>query len=194
MGTVYATAKIASISSSWTKYTFKFAPATSAPDVQNTFVVELDGAGAAGATAYFGLFTLFPPTFKGRENGMRIDLAEAMAATAPKVWRFPGGNNLEVRGARDESLRSWKLKDVCRVRRLTTGGSGTRRSGREWDAMLCVGHGADRSCGRLENRPGRFGNWGYPNTDGLGLLEYLNWAEDLNAVRTLPTLHLLCIR
>lgn len=34
---------------------------------------------------------------------------------------------------------------------------------------------------RLENRPGRFGNWGYPNTDGLGLLEYLNWAEDLNA-------------
>lgn len=35
--------------------------------------------------------------------------------------------------------------------------------------------------GRLENRPGRFGNWGYPNTDGLGLLEYLNWAEDLNA-------------
>jgi alpha-L-arabinofuranosidase len=27
------------------------------------------------------------------------------------------------------------------------------------------------------------GNWGYPNTDGLGLIEYLNWAEDLNAVR-----------
>jgi alpha-L-arabinofuranosidase len=22
---------------------------------------------------------------------------------------------------------------------------------------------------------------GYPNTDGLGLMEYLNWAEDLNA-------------
>ena len=26
---------------------------------------------------------------------------------------------------------------------------------------------------------------GYPNTDGLGLLEYLNWAEDINAVRLL---------
>jgi alpha-L-arabinofuranosidase len=26
-------------------------------------------------------------------------------------------------------------------------------------------------------------NWGYVNTDGLGLIEYLDWAEDLNAVR-----------
>lgn len=36
------------------------------------------------------MFSLFPPTFKGRENGMRIDLAEAMAGTKPSVWRFPG--------------------------------------------------------------------------------------------------------
>lgn len=24
------------------------------------------------------------------------------------------------------------------------------------------------------------GDWGYVNTDGLGMLEYLNWTEDLN--------------
>lgn len=27
---------------------------------------------------------------------MRIDLAEALDATRPSLWRFPGGNNLEV--------------------------------------------------------------------------------------------------
>lgn len=32
--------------------------------------------------------------------------------------------------------------------------------------------------GPLVNRPGRIGDWGYANTDGLGLLEYLNWCED----------------
>jgi len=33
--------------------------------------------------------------------------------------------------------------------------------------------------GPLLNRPGRVGDWGYINTDGLGLMEYLNWCEDL---------------
>ena len=36
---------------------------------------------------------------------------------------------------------------------------------------------------RLENRPGRQGDWGYVNTDGIGLMEYMQWAEDLGAVR-----------
>jgi hypothetical protein len=27
------------------------------------------------------------------------------------------------------------------------------------------------------------GDWGYINTDGLGLDEYMQWAEDLDAVR-----------
>ncbi|KAF2672834.1 glycoside hydrolase [Microthyrium microscopicum] len=33
--------------------------------------------------------------------------------------------------------------------------------------------------GPLKDRPGRKGNWGYSNTDGLGLLEYLYWCEDM---------------
>ncbi|KAF2087112.1 glycoside hydrolase family 51 protein [Saccharata proteae CBS 121410] len=33
--------------------------------------------------------------------------------------------------------------------------------------------------GPLEDRPGRPGNWNYYNTDGLGLLEYLEWCEDM---------------
>ncbi|KAF2458472.1 glycoside hydrolase superfamily [Lineolata rhizophorae] len=34
--------------------------------------------------------------------------------------------------------------------------------------------------GPLKDRPGRLGDWGYFNTDGLGLLEYLEWCEDMS--------------
>ncbi|THH19616.1 hypothetical protein EW146_g1588 [Bondarzewia mesenterica] len=34
--------------------------------------------------------------------------------------------------------------------------------------------------GPLTDRPGRLGDWTYINTDGLGLLEYLQWTEDAN--------------
>ncbi|GAC1312523.1 MAG: hypothetical protein NVSMB24_34160 [Mucilaginibacter sp.] len=34
--------------------------------------------------------------------------------------------------------------------------------------------------GDLENRPGHPGCWGYRSSDGMGLLEYLDWCEDLN--------------
>ncbi|KIM98287.1 glycoside hydrolase family 51 protein [Oidiodendron maius Zn] len=37
----------------------------------------------------------------------------------------------------------------------------------------------DRTIGPLTQRPGRPGTWGYPNTDGLGLIEYLQWCDDL---------------
>ena len=33
--------------------------------------------------------------------------------------------------------------------------------------------------GPLKHRPGRFADWSYYNTDGLGLLEYLEWTEDM---------------
>jgi alpha-L-arabinofuranosidase len=95
-GKVYASANISgSPTSTYSKYTFSLTPTESAPDGNNTFVVELDGDKGQGSTIYFGLFSLFPPTYKGHPNGLRIDLAEAMAATRPGVWRFPGGNNLE---------------------------------------------------------------------------------------------------
>ena len=35
--------------------------------------------------------------------------------------------------------------------------------------------------GPLTERPGRLGDWSYVNTDGLGILEYLYWCEDINA-------------
>ncbi|KAF9067274.1 glycoside hydrolase [Rhodocollybia butyracea] len=143
-GTVFASQTLTGVSNAWVKLTFQLTPTVSAANDDNVFSVILDGGAAAGQTLYFGMFSLFPPTFKGRENGMRIDLAEAMAATNPTVWRFPGGNNLE--GLSFDTRWKW-----------------------------------NETIGPLENRPGRVGDWSYPNTDGLGLLEYLNWAEDLGA-------------
>ena len=37
-----------------------------------------------------------------------------------------------------------------------------------------------QTLGALENRPGHKGSWGYRATDGMGLLEFLMWCEDLN--------------
>lgn len=37
------------------------------------------------------------------------------------------------------------------------------------------------SIGPLRYRPGFQGVWGYQQTHGLGLMEYLEWAEDFNA-------------
>ena len=36
-----------------------------------------------------------------------------------------------------------------------------------------------KTIGPLESRPGHQGPWGYRSSDGLGLLEYLEWCEDL---------------
>jgi alpha-L-arabinofuranosidase len=38
-----------------------------------------------------------------------------------------------------------------------------------------------QTIGPLENRPGHKGSWGYRPSDGLGLLEFLEWAEDMGA-------------
>lgn len=34
--------------------------------------------------------------------------------------------------------------------------------------------------GPLKDRPGFSGVWGYQQTHGLGLMEYLEWAEDMD--------------
>lgn len=38
------------------------------------------------------------------------------------------------------------------------------------------------SIGALKDRPGFPGVWGYQQTNGLGLMEYLYWAEDMGMV------------
>lgn len=41
----------------------------------NNFTITFDGAEAAGQTINFAMFSLLPPTFNNRENGMRINIS-----------------------------------------------------------------------------------------------------------------------
>ncbi|PBK63683.1 alfa-L-arabinofuranosidase precursor [Armillaria solidipes] len=145
-GNVLASASVL-VSGDQTSWKQVFVSLTSdiTPDAtDNVFLVTTDGAAASGLTINFAMFSLFPPTFNSRQNGMRIDIAETLQAMKPSFFRFPGGNNLVCRGQNTASR--WV-----------------------WNATL----------GHLVDRPGRLGDWGYINTDGLGLLEYLLWCEDL---------------
>ncbi|GAB7364183.1 hypothetical protein MBLNU230_g4734t1 [Neophaeotheca triangularis] len=76
------------------RYETTLQPNRSAPNSNNTFCVTMDGEQVAGHTYYFTLFSLFPETFRGTENGLRRDIAEAFYGLNPTFLRFPGGNNL----------------------------------------------------------------------------------------------------
>ncbi|PCH45070.1 glycoside hydrolase family 51 protein [Wolfiporia cocos MD-104 SS10] len=142
-GTILAS-NSTTISGSQTTYenVFLTLTPTKAPlNNNNSFFVTVDGSEAAGETINFAMFSLFPPTYKNRPNGIRIDIAETLAAMQPEFFRFPGGNNIGQTFA-----TRW-----------------------QWNATV----------GPLLDRPGREGDWGYVNTDGLGLLEYLTFIEDV---------------
>ncbi|CAA7268528.1 unnamed protein product [Cyclocybe aegerita] len=145
-GRVFGSTSVSlSRSTSWARVAADLTATESAGDTSNLFVISVDGAEAAGETVSLAMLSLFPPTFRGRENGLRIDLAEALEEMGPAFFRFPGGNNLEGQTVD----RRW-----------------------QWNATV----------GPLVDRPGRQGDWSYINTDGLGLLEYLEWCEDLNMI------------
>ncbi|KZT22854.1 glycoside hydrolase family 51 protein [Neolentinus lepideus HHB14362 ss-1] len=142
-GDTFATAlaTLSGTQTTWQQVYVNLKPTASASDTNNNFTVTLDGTGATGETINFAMFSLFPPTYKNRANGMRVDIAETLAAMNPSFFRLPGGNNIG-----ETTATRW-----------------------QWNATI----------GPLVNRPGRQGDWGYINTDGLGLLEYLYWCEDV---------------
>lgn len=68
--------RISGSQTNWTQLKTTLIPKVNVLDTNNTFTVTMDGADAAGQSINFALFSLFPPTYKGRENGMRMDIAE----------------------------------------------------------------------------------------------------------------------
>ena len=68
-----------------------------APNANNSFAVTFDAAEVAGTTFFISLISLFGENFKGRQNGLRKDVAQVIYDATPKFLRFPGGNNLEGR-------------------------------------------------------------------------------------------------
>ncbi|MGN6370266.1 MAG: LamG-like jellyroll fold domain-containing protein, partial [Phycisphaerae bacterium] len=95
-GTVWASATINAISSSWTQYTTTLTTTSSAPLTSaNRFVISTDSASANGQSLWFGAAYLYPPAFQNQSNHLRIDLMQYLQALHPAIFRVPGGNYLE---------------------------------------------------------------------------------------------------
>ena len=73
----------------WQKIETTIVPKQSFP--QAIFYLEFEKP----CTVLLDVVSLFPPTFRGRENGCRIDLAEKLEALHPRFMRFPGGCYVE---------------------------------------------------------------------------------------------------
>ena len=74
-----------------------------ASDPQAVFYLQMEQPGSV----LLDVVSLFPPTFKGRENGCRIDLAEKLLALHPAFMRFPGGCYVEG-NHRPENAYHWE--------------------------------------------------------------------------------------
>ena len=136
--TVLASATVSKISDQWKNYSVTLKTRRGEASVSNRFVISAATKGAVN----FNLVSLFPPTYKNRLNGDRVDISQLLADQKPTFLRFPGGNYVEG----NDYANRW-----------------------DWP----------RTIGPLEERPGHMSPWGYRSTDGLGLLEFLGWCEDL---------------
>ena len=75
-------------------------------DPKAKFVLTFEGKG----TLQLDWVSLFPPTYKDRPNGLRIDLANYLEELKPNFVRYPGG--CYVQGLSWESAPDWR-KMVC---------------------------------------------------------------------------------
>jgi alpha-L-arabinofuranosidase len=89
---VYAQTSFGGLDASWRRFGAVFTP--NASDANARLVVELDQPG----TVWVDMVSLFPrETYRNRTNGLRSDLANAVAAMTPSFFRFPGGCFVEGR-------------------------------------------------------------------------------------------------
>ncbi len=104
-GQVYASKEIF-LTTDWQKYELELTAGTT--DYEGRLGITCGGRGKV----YLDFVSLFPAdTYKGRPNGLRRDLAEALEVMHPKFMRFPGGclvhdGSLDAQ-ARDSQYR-WK--------------------------------------------------------------------------------------
>ncbi|CAF1486254.1 unnamed protein product [Rotaria sordida] len=79
----------------WTKFSSSIIVHDAASTSNNIFFIEFP-QGSSGEFE-FNLISCFPPTYKNRKNGARIDIANVFAELKPGFIRLPGGNDLESR-------------------------------------------------------------------------------------------------
>ena len=137
-GKPVGTATSQPLTGEWKRYEFTIATGKLEASADNHLELTVGHRGKVWMT----LVSLFPPTYKNRENGNRSDLMELLAGMHPKFLREPGGNYLE--GDTVEERFDWKT-----------------------------------TIGPLVDRPTHRSPWNYQSSDGMGLLEFLEWTEDL---------------
>jgi alpha-N-arabinofuranosidase len=87
----FASAKVSGLTGTWKKFETTLKTKRVAASKDNVFKLTTTAPG----TIWLQNVSLFPPTYKKRENGNRADLMELLAAMKPRFLRFPGGNYLE---------------------------------------------------------------------------------------------------
>jgi alpha-N-arabinofuranosidase len=137
-GATAASATVTGLTGEWKQFSFTLKTAEVPVSANNHLILTIPQP----ATLWFNLVSLFPPTYRDRPNGNRIDLMEKMAAMHPTFLRLPGGNYLE--GNHIPERFQWK-----------------------------------KTLGPLADRPTHLGPWSYRSSDGMGLLEFLQWCEEL---------------
>jgi len=129
---------VTGLSGEWKEYSYTLKTGTVPVNTNNHLLLTIPRP----ATVWFNLVSLFPPTYKNRVHGNRIDIMEKLAAMDPKFLRLPGGNYLE--GQTIPERFDWK-----------------------------------KTIGPWVDRPTHNSPWRYRSSDGMGLLEFLDWCEDL---------------
>ncbi len=145
-GTVYASASVKGVGTSWHKFTVKLTtPSTAPTTATNKLVISTTANSANGAAIWFGATYLYPPSYQNSSNHLRIDLMQKLAQLKPSVFRVPGGNYLE---------------------------GNTYATRFEWSNTV----------GPVDERAGHMNSaWGYWSTDGMGIDEYLQMAEEVGS-------------
>lgn len=99
-GEVLGRDTIKSVTTEWIKYSLEIVS-------NQTTSANLNMLATDTGTLYFDMVSLFPQnTFKNRENGLRNDLAQAIADLKPRFLRFPGGCISHGRG--NDNAYRWK--------------------------------------------------------------------------------------
>jgi len=137
-GITAATATVSGLTGEWKQYSFALKTGQAPVTSNNHLILTVPRP----ATVWFDLVSLFPPAYRNRPFGNRIDLMEKMAAMHPKFLRLPGGNYLE--GDHIAERFEWK-----------------------------------KTIGPWVDRPTHPSPWHYRSSDGMGVLEFLEWCEDL---------------
>lgn len=77
-GTILAmqTVVVTGSQTAWKRVQMFLKANVAAGSTANMFTITVDGNSASGENIHFAMLSLFPPTFKNRENGMRVDIAE----------------------------------------------------------------------------------------------------------------------